>query len=227
MIAKRIEDLRKLKKLTLKELSEELGITLSGLQKALKTDDFKVSQLNKIAEALGVDISYFFNHKLTEDGYLFLKLKKVNYDSTLQYENEQYIEAFYKICIKQVYDYFVIENGLLIYNLLKKHKSVINNKNLKNYIPYLNGAKNNIYDIGDINDLMAMIKIAIDEAKNDSSLLVSRYGIISDINRVMTKINKSFIKMLLSNEYVKWLIDDKLIEEEDYILLITSVTCKL
>lgn len=57
MISKRITEIRKLKKITEKELSEKIGMSLTGFRQALANDDFKVRTLQKIAQCLNVDIS--------------------------------------------------------------------------------------------------------------------------------------------------------------------------
>jgi len=59
-ISLKIRGLQKNKNITQKELSEKIGISVKGLQKALANKDFKVSILIKIAEVLGVPVSYFF-----------------------------------------------------------------------------------------------------------------------------------------------------------------------
>lgn len=52
--------LYKRKLLTQAELAKRIGITTQGLSKALKKNDFKISMLKKIANALDVPITYFF-----------------------------------------------------------------------------------------------------------------------------------------------------------------------
>jgi len=59
LISKKITELRKLKKITEKELSEGIGMSLTGFRQALANDDFKISTLQKIAQCLKVDISVF------------------------------------------------------------------------------------------------------------------------------------------------------------------------
>jgi len=62
MISKKLEDLRKERKLTLDELATKSGFSLQGLYKAIKNDDFRISQLESLSKALDVDISYFFSN---------------------------------------------------------------------------------------------------------------------------------------------------------------------
>ncbi|MBQ3831779.1 MAG: helix-turn-helix transcriptional regulator [Bacteroidales bacterium] len=58
MISKRITEIRKLKKITEKELSEKIGMSLTGFRQALANDDFKVRTLPKIAQCINVEISF-------------------------------------------------------------------------------------------------------------------------------------------------------------------------
>ena len=60
-ISDSINKLRKEKKVSQRELANKIEMSFRGLQVALDKDDFKVSTLEKIAKALQVDISYFFN----------------------------------------------------------------------------------------------------------------------------------------------------------------------
>lgn len=56
----KIEELRKLNKLSQRELSEKIDMTTKGFQLAVYNNDFKASVLDKIANVLGVSVSYFF-----------------------------------------------------------------------------------------------------------------------------------------------------------------------
>ena len=69
-IISKVQRLRKSKRMTLGELAKRTGLTkgyLSQIENACKTPPF--STLDKIAYALGVDITYFFvnNEKERED----------------------------------------------------------------------------------------------------------------------------------------------------------------
>ncbi len=60
-ISKKIRQLRKEKNMTLKELSEQTGLSVSFLsQVENNTSSLAITSLKKIADALGKDISYFF-----------------------------------------------------------------------------------------------------------------------------------------------------------------------
>jgi len=59
----RLEEIRKRKLFTQSELAKSIGITTTGYQKMLKSGDLKVSTLENICAALGVNISSFFTEK--------------------------------------------------------------------------------------------------------------------------------------------------------------------
>ena len=67
MISNRITEIRKLKKITEKELSEGIGMSLTGFRQALSNDDFKIRTLQKIAQYLNVDISVFLKEAQIEN----------------------------------------------------------------------------------------------------------------------------------------------------------------
>ncbi len=58
MIASKISQIRKIRKITEKELSAEIGMSMTGFRQAMANDDFKVSTLINIAKVLNVDIAY-------------------------------------------------------------------------------------------------------------------------------------------------------------------------
>jgi len=60
MITNNIKTVLKQRKITQAELAEKIGMTRNGLSLSLKNDDFKTSVLAKIAKALDVQVSYFF-----------------------------------------------------------------------------------------------------------------------------------------------------------------------
>jgi transcriptional regulator with XRE-family HTH domain len=77
MISNKIEQLRKEKNVKQTDIAQAIGFTVSGYQKAIQANDFKVSTLEKIAEALEVPVTYFFEdsgdkHFLSE---IFLEIK--------------------------------------------------------------------------------------------------------------------------------------------------------
>ncbi len=61
MISDIIVDLYKRQRMTLEDLAEKIGMSRNGFHKSLQNNDFKVSTLEKIATALNVKVSYFFN----------------------------------------------------------------------------------------------------------------------------------------------------------------------
>jgi transcriptional regulator with XRE-family HTH domain len=66
MIAQKITYIRKIKKITEKELSNGIGMSMTGFRQAMSNNDFKVSTLQKIADYLKVDIKYFIDDTINE-----------------------------------------------------------------------------------------------------------------------------------------------------------------
>lgn len=96
LIINKLDQLRIEKKIGIKELSAKIGMTQNGLQKALKKDDIRVSLLIKLAEALNVEVGYFFGSPVDEfksDLYRFLTtITKREHNLSDAYENEIIID---------------------------------------------------------------------------------------------------------------------------------------
>jgi transcriptional regulator with XRE-family HTH domain len=60
MISSKIKELRKVNKITEKELSDYIGMTVTGFRQAVVNETLKVNSLKLIAEKLKVPVSYFF-----------------------------------------------------------------------------------------------------------------------------------------------------------------------
>lgn len=56
MISEKITHIRRLRKKSERELSTEIGMSMTGFRQALAKDDFKLSTLLKLSKALNVDI---------------------------------------------------------------------------------------------------------------------------------------------------------------------------
>lgn len=66
MIAQKITYIRKIKKITEKELSNGINMSMTGFRQAMANNDFKVSTLQKIADYLKVDLKYFIDNNINE-----------------------------------------------------------------------------------------------------------------------------------------------------------------
>ena len=64
LIGNNIEDIRTAKKLLQKDVAEGCGLTVSGYQKAIFNNDFKVSTIIKIAEFLKVPVTSLFDKEI-------------------------------------------------------------------------------------------------------------------------------------------------------------------
>lgn len=93
-----IRDICVANKMTLKELSERLGMTQNGLQHILNTNTTKIDTLEKIAETLNVSIGTFFldtNSDFTNNKELKLlhdRIKELEY----QLMEKRELISFYK-----------------------------------------------------------------------------------------------------------------------------------
>ncbi len=76
-IEKKIKDLYKSKLMTQEDLANKIGITVQGLSKALRTNDFKISTLEKIAGALDVPLGYFFEDSLPKSNKNYEEVEKI------------------------------------------------------------------------------------------------------------------------------------------------------
>ena len=103
MISNTIENLRKEKNISVADIAKNLDITVQGYYKIIKKNDFKISQLQKIAEILSVDVSYFVNDSTMNILLEFLStgLTKKNIDTE---ENPIYHNVFNYIR-QQYFDY--------------------------------------------------------------------------------------------------------------------------
>lgn len=68
MIDKTVKKYSKQQGLTLKELAEKVGMTETGLSRALNRKSLKVKTLERISEVLQVPISAFFGDESAREG---------------------------------------------------------------------------------------------------------------------------------------------------------------
>jgi len=85
-VASKINALMREKVVTQKHLAELIDMSVPGLQKALQTNDFKISVLLKISKVFSVPLSYFF----------------LNDNDFSDYDVSNYIELFKSLVIYDV-----------------------------------------------------------------------------------------------------------------------------
>ena len=91
MLKDKIKHLCELKKITVKTLSFELGVSEPTIYRWFKDDSMEIKYLRVLAEYFGVDLTYFFSDQEARDMKEFdtsLKFKRV--DISLQEKNENY-----------------------------------------------------------------------------------------------------------------------------------------
>ncbi|MCF6242510.1 MAG: helix-turn-helix domain-containing protein [Bacteroidales bacterium] len=130
-ISEKIRHLYKSKGLTIESLAKELNITQPGFSKMLKTNDFKISALQKIANILDVPITYFFEDNEREDilteKQLFQELEKQRlYYETIITERVKGISLYYSLAkafLKVLY--FILTKKLSIKDVSTTQLSTI------------------------------------------------------------------------------------------------------
>jgi len=68
-IALEIRKLLAEKSMSIEKLAKEIGWSRTGLHKAMMNNSFKLDTLEKISEAMEVDITYFFNDQKSEPSH--------------------------------------------------------------------------------------------------------------------------------------------------------------
>jgi len=136
-ISERIKKVIKNQNLTLSEVSTKIGFTETGFYKMLKNGDFKISTLQKIAEVLGLPVSYFFSES-TESEHLgsiirtivpnnqidskeieYLKRENTHLKQLLK-AKEEIIELFKKLIPKTADDIVTDDDAVDYYLDIKK-----------------------------------------------------------------------------------------------------------
>ncbi len=77
-ISFKIRQLQKISNISQKVLAEKIGFSVPAFSKALQRNDFKISVLQKIADALGVSIGYFFGEETNKEASQIIS-EVVNY----------------------------------------------------------------------------------------------------------------------------------------------------
>lgn len=94
-VSDKIKNLNKSKGYTLEDLAKKIGVVQPSLSRMLKSNDFKLSTLQKIADVLEVDISYFFEQNnsngIAKDDIVYSALSKI-----VNYSYEQFKGRFSK-----------------------------------------------------------------------------------------------------------------------------------
>lgn len=205
-ISLRINRLRKEKKISLVELAEKVGFTYVGLQKALKNNDFRISQLSKIAEVLETPISSFFS-EFDEKMKIFLSViekNKLGYYLWLYIdrENEKFVSIAmlnqFNALFGEDFDYNSVPNLKKIFNSVKNGSS-----GKKSKIFQVDEKKMN-QEINSVNPEI-LIKMANNEIFN------------------IPQINLDFYQYIFENEVIKFVLEKNLISHSELSSIIGSV----
>lgn len=63
----KIKELAELRKISIRELADRIGVKENQIHVMCRTNSTKIDTLEKIADALGVPTTYFFEEKVTEE----------------------------------------------------------------------------------------------------------------------------------------------------------------
>jgi transcriptional regulator with XRE-family HTH domain len=134
-IAAKIEEIRKSKNISAAEMAGVLGITVYGYYNAIRTDNFKVSQLEAIAAKLDVEPVFFFNNQ--SDKYIIDLFTAGLNESDYNTENNPGYNVFYNYVSHQyiirLSSFFAILNFGAKFNVSKKLRIISEwEDNLKN-----------------------------------------------------------------------------------------------
>jgi transcriptional regulator with XRE-family HTH domain len=95
-----IKDLRKLKEISRENISEQLGMTVSGYSKIERGEvDVQISKLYKIAEILNVEVAKLLNFK-ERNIFNFNNSKNIQTSSvepSMKVSNDVYLEKYAKL----------------------------------------------------------------------------------------------------------------------------------
>lgn len=210
MIASKIESIRREKNITQQELAKKIGLTLSGYQKAIATDDFKISMLKKITDILDIPISYFFEN--SENHYFlseFFRLKNRNY-------RKNNIHDFIKSFVYYSYDVFLYDN--------KEIKELIENTLEHPYIQFKKGYTSEYkeelsaypggYDNEEIGIVGSFIKRWVPLKGNDD--------VKKKLHEILPEVNKRFSERIHNSKAIKWLIDEEIISVSDVSMFLVN-----
>ncbi|NPD48021.1 helix-turn-helix domain-containing protein [Lentimicrobium sp. S6] len=200
LVFNKIEELIKDKNIPIKDMANKMGITSQGLYQLLKKKDIKLSQLQKIADVLEVDICEFFGgsgkNEFEEELKYFIDsydppkyVKKIDpVGDILLQENRFLSDSLYNI-----YDQFVIHKP--IENINIKYKIDIHI--IKIYI-HADGFNISFYQDGEYYDkkingspLLSKILINVYDDISDEDIKLASNDIKNSINRFNSFISQS------------------------------------
>jgi transcriptional regulator with XRE-family HTH domain len=204
MISNKIEQLRKEKNVKQTDIAQAIGFTVSGYQKAIQANDFKVSTLEKIAEALEVPVTYFFEdsgdkHFLSEIFLPFKDVKSKEFKEAMQTTISLFVLQQY-----ETYFYNDSEVAKLRSKTLKKEYDAfckkVPNTLVTRACSVFFGV--NIY-FNYYNDIPVEI----------------RNEVIAMINRI----NSEFYTEVKENKSIHWLLKNDIIAEKDLLQMVNNI----
>jgi len=125
------------KKISQREISDKIGMTQAGFNKALNIGEFKVSTLEKIAEALGVPVAMFYDSsvKFVDVSELVIENDKLKKDLEIAGYKIQLIEKD-KNNMEQSFKMFILELFKLMFTNIQVNTEIL--KQLDNLFSFPN-----------------------------------------------------------------------------------------
>ena len=207
MISNKIESLRKEKKIIQTHLANSLGITLRAYQIAIKNNDLKISTLEKIAQALEVPITYFFED--SGDKYflseIFLACKGVT-DPVLR----ESIEKTLSIHIIPQYEKYFYDDADI--------QKLINETYKNEYIEFCEMLPSGTRTTPRTCSVFFTVDVYFnyyDFFKPDD-----RPKIFSIINRI----NSEFFVVIKENKSIRWLLKNDVITETNLLQMVNNIS---
>ena len=204
MISNKIEQLRKEKNVKQTDIAQAIGFTVSGYQKAIQANDFKVSTLEKIAEALEVPVTYFFEdsgdkHFLSEIFLLSKDVKNAEFKEAIQTAISFFVSKQYETYFFNDSEVIKLKNSTLkkeFAAFVKSHPNPMLSESLSVYFAV------NIYFNLNI-DIPAEIR--------------------NEVIAMFNRINSEFFTEIKENKTVHWLLRNGIISEKELLQMVNNI----
>lgn len=203
----KIKVLLKIKKISINSLAELTGYTRQGLSSVLKTGDFKISVLQKIADVLEVNICDFFQesdkNSFDKELKYFIELNNPFYDNE-QMRNQvdkdpDFNHSFIRHTLRSMYKDFILKESLESLN--KKHKRKVKIYCISDHIP--NEVQLSYFDNDKRHDITFIGKPFLENILKEIYTSIDK----TDISKVRTKLisnKKDFLVYLQNSIFFDW-----------------------
>jgi len=197
----KIEILRQEKGITQAQLAKHVGITPAGYSLILKNKEIKVSTLEKIANALGVPVTYFFDD--AEDNHFLTEIFLNNGDPEAI---KNVIASF--IAIKY---YFLFDNSPDVKKLITETLK----EEYNNYITKVYKIKKPTYSNEEIYEFFSSLHFPEFNFKTETA---------KELTAALLETHSNFYLAMKENKSICWLLKNNIITEKELIEEVTATT---